>query len=317
MYKIINELYIIQVDLLNIVYQKTHNMKTLYTLVLIFGSIFSQAQHLKNYQFYNQKGKKIEVEKLATALANYDVVLFGEHHNNSVNHWLQLQVLKQLHQNFGQNLHIGFEMFERDNQTQLSDFVNQKIDDKVFQDSTRLWNNYKTDYKPLVEFTKTHHLKTIATNVPRRYASQVAKEGLESLNQLDDQDKKWMVKLPFQIDYDAPGYPEMIKMMGEHAGLKAKQFVAAQAIKDATMAESILNNLPKNGLFLHFHGDYHSKNYGGIYWYLKHYQPQLKIAVISILESDDQNLSIKPPKDENFVMTDFVLVLPADAPKSF
>ena len=45
----------------------------------------------------------------------------------------------------------------------------------------RLWNNFKTDYKPLVDFAKDNNLKFIATNIPRRFASLVFKGGFEVL----------------------------------------------------------------------------------------------------------------------------------------
>ena len=139
------------------------------------------------------------------------------------------------------------------------------------------------------------------------------------MDTVPNNEKVFIAKLPITIDYDAPGYPEMIKMMGDHAGVKAKQFVAAQATKDATMAESILNNLKKNNLFIHYNGDYHSKNYGGIYWYLKYFRPELKIAVIEILESEDLNekISAIKSKNENVTTTEFIIVFPKDSPKTY
>ncbi len=285
-----------------------------YLLIYLIGStVFGQ--NLTNFQFYQKNGKKVNVEKVAKELAKYDVVLFGEHHNDAVNHWLQLKITEKIYEQ-NKNIHLGMEMFERDNQTYLTNYVLNGLDEKQFKDSVRFWNNYKTDYQPLIEFAKKNKLAAIATNVPRKYASKVAKESLKSLDDLSADEKKWIVKLPLTVDYEAPGYPEMIEMMGEHSGMKAKQFVDAQALKDATMSESILRNLPKNGIFIHYNGDYHSKNYGGIYWYLKNTNPNLKVAVISILESDE-DLKMTLPKEEKFVPTEFILVLPKDSPKTF
>ncbi|MBS7332249.1 MAG: ChaN family lipoprotein [Weeksellaceae bacterium] len=285
--------------------------------ILLFTLISVSGQDLKAFQFYNQKGKPVVFDKMVKELVNYDVVLFGEHHNNSINHWLQLKLTEAIYQNKGNNLVLGAEMFERDNQEGLNHYLAGKILDKDLKDQVRLWNNFNTDYKPLLDFAKNNQLPFIATNVPRRYASAVSKNGVDSLTDLPDYEKKWMIKLPYTIDYNAPGYPEMIKMMGDHAGTKAKQFVAAQAIKDATMAESIILNLNQNKLFLHYNGDYHSKQYGGIYWYLKLYKPSLKVAVIQILESKNISLKLEIPENENFILTDFTLVLPEDITKTY
>ena len=296
-----------------------NNMRTILYTLLIVLTIQAKAQNGKTYQIYNQQEKKVDFDKMIKELAKYDVVLFGEHHNNAVNHWLQLQTTKELYKIKGNQLILGAEMFERHQQNDLTNYLKGKTTDEEFQKSTKLWNNYKTDYKPLVDFAKEKNLDFVATNVSRKYASYVAKNGLEALDTVPNNEKAFIAKLPITIDYDAPGYPEMIKMMGDHAGVKAKQFVAAQATKDATMAESILNNLKKNNLFIHYNGDYHSKNYGGIYWYLKFFRPELKIAVIEILESEDLNekISAIKSKNENVTTTEFIIVFPKDSPKTY
>ncbi|MFV0200341.1 ChaN family lipoprotein [Empedobacter falsenii] len=294
-------------------------MKTILYTLFIIVSIQLNAQDKKVYQIYNKNERKTDFGKMIKELSKYDVVLFGEHHNNAVNHWLQLQTTKALYEVKGNQLILGAEMFERHQQNQLTNYLKGTISDIEFQKNTKLWSNYKTDYKPLVDFAKEKNLDFIATSVTRQYASYVSKNGLESLDTISTNEKLLLARLPITIDYEAPGYPEMIKMMGDHVGIKAKQFVAAQALKDATMAESILNNWNENALFLHYNGDYHSKNYGGIYWYLKFFRPNLKIAVIEILETADLNekLSVIKSKNENITTTEFIIVFPKDSPKSY
>ena len=206
-------------------------------------------------------------------------------------------------------------MFERDNQSQLNNYLSGKFDAKTLKDSARIWANFATDYKPLVDFAKDKKLKFIATNVPRKYASQTAKEGLESLNKLSEKDKSYIAQLPIKVTLDTPGYPEMKKMMGDHAeGTKVMNFISAQAIKDATMAESILKNFESGKTFIHYNGNFHSKEFGGIYWYIKQKNPNLKMAVISVFESE--NPELKVPEKE-YIPTDFNLVIPADMTKTY
>lgn len=289
-------------------------MKKLIAFICFLSTIHVFGQDLPAYKFYNQKGKEVKFSKMVNELSQYDIVLFGEHHNNSINHWLQLQLTKELYKKTNGKLILGAEMFERDNQSQLNKYIAGELDEKVLKDSMRLWNNFTTDYKPLLDFAKTNKLEFIATNIPRRYASIVAKKGLDCLNTVTQKEKAWMMKLPVEVTLDTPGYPEMLEMMGDHAGPNAMNFVAAQAVKDATMAESILNAYQSGKLFLHYHGDYHSKEYGGIYWYLKKANPNLKIAVISVFESENPNL---PTPKENYKPTEFNLVFPADMTKTY
>lgn len=290
-------------------------MKNIFIALLLAGYSFLNAQEFKAYQFYDQKGKAISTDKLIKELAEYDVILFGENHNNSINHWLQLKVTEALYARKNGQIILGAEMFERDNQSQLNQYLKGVFDAKALKDSARLWNNYTTDYKPLVDFAKAQKLDFIATNIPRRYASQTAKEGIESLLALNEEEKKYIAQLPIQVSLETPGYKEMKAMMGDHAeGTKVMNFISAQATKDATMAESILKNIQEGKTFIHYNGNYHSKEFGGIYWYLKQKNPHLKIAVISVFETENPDLKI-PQKD--YVPTNFNLIIPSDMTKTY
>lgn len=57
-------------------------------------------------------------------------------------------------------------------------------DDKMTPEITQLWNNYQTDYRPLVDFARDNNLRFIANNIPRRYASMVNKMGIDMLQKL-------------------------------------------------------------------------------------------------------------------------------------
>lgn len=290
-------------------------MRKLLFAFAVFCITGIKAQQFDAYKFYNKKGKAVKTEKIVRQLSDYDVVLFGELHNNSIVHWLQLKLTEALYQQKNKQLILGAEMFERDNQPQLDRYLSGKLDPKSMKDSVRLWNNYITDYKPLLDFAKAKNLKFIAGNIPRKYASQVAKQGLESLNTLDTKEKAYIATLPIKVTLDTPGYKEMKTMMGDHVDdLKVMNFISAQAVKDATMAESIIKNLEHGKTFVHYNGNYHSKEYGGIYWYLKQRNPNLKIAVISVFESETPKLSV-PEKD--YVPTDFNLIVPADMTKTY
>ncbi|CAA7193612.1 ChaN family lipoprotein [Chryseobacterium potabilaquae] len=290
-------------------------MKNFFIAILLIGFYSLSAQSFKAYQFYDKKGKKVDTDQLVKELADYDVVFFGENHNNSINHWLQLKVTETLYKQKKGHIILGAEMFERDNQVQLNQYLNGAIDAKTFKDSTRLWNNYITDYKPLVDFAKDKKLSFIATNIPRRYASQTSKQGLGSLDTLTDKEKTYIAQLPIKVTLDTPGYLEMKAMMGDHAeGTKVMNFIAAQATKDATMAESILRNIQAGKTFIHYNGNYHSKEFGGIYWYIKQKNQKLKMAVISVFESNDPDL--KTP-DKDYIPTDYNLIIPSDMTKTF
>jgi uncharacterized iron-regulated protein len=181
---------------------------------------------------------------------------------------------------------LGAEMFEQDNQLALNLYLNGKMTEKGLDSTARLWKNYKTDYAPLVNLAKENKLKFIATNIPRKYASQVSKGGFESLDKLSSEEKKWIAPLPILFDPQLPGYVKMLAMMAEH---KMPNMAKAQAIKDATMAYFIFQNQMPGELFIHYNGSYHSEYFEGISWYLKKSNPNLKIATIATVSQDDIN----------------------------
>lgn len=87
----------------------------------------------------------------------------------------------------------------------------------------------------------------------------------------------------------------------------------AQAIKDATMAYFINKNFHKGSLFIHFNGAYHSDYHQGMVWYLKQYNPNLKIITISSLEQEDIN-SIQ---NESQNIADYIICIPQTMTKTY
>ncbi len=285
-------------------------MKKLFTFMLLLATTSIFAQELKPYQIYNSKGKKITFEKMVKELQKSDLILFGEFHDNSIVHWLQLKTIKALAEN--KPLILGMEMFERDNQVYLNDYLNGKLSDEDFGKSARLWNNYKTDYKPLVDFAKENKMEVIATNVPRKFASLLYKEGEEALLALNDEDKQWIAPLPFPYDASLPAYVKMMDMFkdSDHAN---PNFPKAQAIKDATMAYSIVQNFKPNNLFVHFNGAYHSNDYEGIFWYVNKYNSDIKMTTISVLQKANINEISLTEKQ----LADYIIIVDEDMTKTF
>ena len=283
-------------------------MKNIITSLLLFATILSAAQDKKAYQIFDKNGKKTSYEKLLKAGEKADVVLFGEYHDNSVVHWLQLEFTKDLAQK--KDLVLGAEMLEADNQTQVNQYLKGEINQKQMDSSARLWKNYKTDYKPLVDFAKEKKFSFIATTVPRRYASLVFKKDLVALDSLSALEKSWIAPLPIEFDINLPGYKSMMGMQGGHAGEKMPK---AQAIKDATMAYFINKNRKEDNIFVHYNGTYHSDNYEGINWYLRKLDAGIKIVTIAMVEQKD----ISKLEAEHYNKADFILVIDEDVTKTY
>jgi len=285
--------------------------RTLYILTL-FITLSAMRSDLPAYKLYNAKGKSADFGKLVEAASEADIVLFGELHNNPVCHWLQLELTRALYELKGDKLMLGAEMFEADNALIIREYLSRKVNDRNFESEARLWPNYKTDYKPLLVYARDNGIPFIATNIPRRYASLVNREGFEGLSELSPEALQYIAPLPPAYDPELPGYKGMIEMMGGAGGHVNENLPKAQAIKDATMAHFILKNFSSGGLFLHFHGTYHSDNYEGIVWYLKNQNPDLKILTIKSAEQ----VSVDSLEEANSGKADFTLVIPETMTKT-
>ena len=110
----------------------------LLTLAAVCTLHFSYAQELKAYQIYNEKGKAVSFGKMIKQLSKYDVVLFGEFHNNSINHWLELKTAGALYRQTDSNLILGAEMFERDNQDAVNRYLTARTDADQLAEEARL-----------------------------------------------------------------------------------------------------------------------------------------------------------------------------------
>jgi len=283
-------------------------MRSIFALFMSSFFLFSNAQNKPLYLIYDQNGKKASYNDIINSSQKSDVLLFGEYHDNSVVHWLELEILKNLSDK--RNLVLGAEMLEADNQKQVNQYLKGEINQKKLDSTARLWPNYKTDYKPLVDYAKELKIDFIATNIPRRFASLVFKNGFEALDKLSQEEKSWMAPLPFLYDATLPGYSKMAQEMGGHGG---ENLPKAQASKDATMAYFINKNRKENSLFIHYNGSYHSDNFEGINWYLKQQNPNIKIVTIATVSQTD----ISKLEPEYLGKANFIVVIDEDVTKTY
>lgn len=275
-----------------------------------------QAQHKAAYQIFDTKGEKTNYSAMLAEAAQADIVLFGELHNNPICHWLQIELTQDLWQKHQDNLCLAAEMFEADNQIILNEYLQGVITLRHLKDEAKVWDNFGTDYQPLLDFAKAHKLPFVASNIPRRYASLVSRQGLEALENLSEEAKKWIAPLPIKTDLSLPAYANMIEMMkGGHMGgkMNPENFAYAQAIKDATMAHFILENWQKGKNLIHFNGTYHSDNFESIIWYLKQKKSPLKIVSISSVEQ----AKIEKLDASHQGKANFILAIPESMTKTY
>jgi uncharacterized iron-regulated protein len=292
-------------------------MKICFSLLTFIFPILLSAQDKPAYKIFTGDGKKSDYREMVKAAERADVIFFGELHDDPIAHWLELEVTGDLYDEKGSDLILAAEMFETDNQLLIDEYFGGIIKESSFESEVRLWSNYKTDYKPLLNFAREHGLKFIASNIPRRYASVVSSGGFEALGALSPEALSYIAPLPIDYDPELPCYKDMLSMGHDIGGPMAKNLSEnlpkAQAIKDATMANSIVKNSLSSKTVIHFNGSYHSGRHMGIIWYLDRYRPGLRITTITTVMQDDIDALDK----DNLNEADFIVVIPSTMTRTF
>lgn len=221
---------------------------------------------------YDSKaGQFISFTQLIDAISTKDVVFFGEQHDDPATHAAEHAVLAALGAKRGE-VTVTLEMFERDVQPLLNQYLIGTISEKNFLDGSRPWDRYATDYRPMVELAHVHGWDVIAANVPRRIASAVAKKGLAVLDTMSKTERAYAAAeniCPKDAYYDK--FAETMKghsagggppTAGDAAAMASMTdlFYQAQCVKDETMGESIANALVRNPgrLVFQVDGAFHS-----------------------------------------------------------
>ncbi|NQV71499.1 ChaN family lipoprotein [bacterium] len=151
----------------------------------------------EHFRIYRSDGMPATIADVQAALAKIDVVFVGEQHDDPVSHFVEREVLKDMYNIYGQATALSMEMFSRDVQYIVDEYLAGLISDAHFQQSSSPWSNYVTDYKPQVDFAKEHGLDVIAANAPRRYANRVTRMGRQSLMDLSDQALSYVAPQPY------------------------------------------------------------------------------------------------------------------------
>ncbi|MBI2269416.1 MAG: ChaN family lipoprotein [Bacteroidetes bacterium] len=314
-------------------------MKNILLLIIaaLFLSFVLHKDTIKpaNFKIYSSNTlKESTVNDIISEMKNYDVVFFGEEHNDSVGHFLELEIFKGLYTSFGNQIVLSMEMFESDCQLVLDEYLQGFIREKNFIKETRAWKNYR-DYKPLIEFAKEKKLNVIAANSPARYVNMAARNGRNSLNELSKTAKSFLPPLPYDT---AVGkyYEKFMSVMADGRstgatskdtsnkivpvsnGMMPKYVVHSQSLWDATMAYSISRIFMKNknAKVLQLNGRFHSDEGLGIVTHLKKHNPKLRVLVISCINGD-KDFPNAIDSGKNKILGDYVIYTDPAVPKTF
>lgn len=254
---------------------------------------------------------EMTLDSLAARLSQFDVVMFGEEHDNAAGHRFYADLANRLHQIRSDTV-ISMEMFERDVQGVVNDYVQGKIDESMFLKHSRPWKTYKEFYRPQIELAKQYRLDVIAGNLPRPVAGKISGSAQ-------------FVSPYLPRKYSTPKdayWGQFIDAMKGHPGMDSsgsmiEGMYRAQCAKDDAMAESISDYFDchphRRPLVIHRCGKFHCEFGLGTVSRLLERQPMKHVAVITMVSSAQV---AKPDLSKDWRKAHFLLVVPeSEQPK--
>ncbi|MFP4390813.1 MAG: ChaN family lipoprotein [Desulfococcaceae bacterium] len=264
-----------------------------------------------DYRIFDGEGNPSSLSAVVDAAADVSVVFLGEEHGNRVGHHLQLELFRQCHERYGAERPVvpAMEMFERDVQLVIDEYLGGYITERHFLRSARIWPGYRTDYRPAVEYAREHGLRVLASNAPRRHVNRVGRLGREALLELPAASRVFLPPLPYPEASEAyrarfRGFWEGVEAHAAEsedetsetapdpeaeaeARAEFERFLSAQSLWDAAMAHTVAGALAKNpdALVVHFNGKFHSAAGLGIPEHLGQYRPGTDFLTFTISAS--------------------------------
>ncbi|MBI1852085.1 MAG: ChaN family lipoprotein [Planctomycetes bacterium] len=253
-------------------------------------------------------GGEVSLTGLIDALASADVVFVGETHLDDTTHRLELAIYEGLAARRG-DVVLAMEMFERDGQSVLDDYLGGRLTEADFIERSRPWANYRTDYRPLIEAAKQRGLPVVAANVSVDVRRKVAMGGKDAFLKLSDAEREQVAKDLFP---DPDAYWQRVdRAVHGHGGggqpaTADERLYSTQCLWDNTMAESIAFAIDRRpgAQVVHVNGSFHSDYGGGIPTQLAKRKPSARIATVSIVPTDDLETMLR---DQEKGRADFVV----------
>src|SRR5437879_6561605 len=99
------------------------------------------------YRVYDGQGNPATLDAIVKAMAGNEALFLGEQHDDPVAHAIEAELFRRAVSTYspGRKVALSMEMFERDVQIVVDEYLAGLISEQHFLLSSRPWPNYKTD----------------------------------------------------------------------------------------------------------------------------------------------------------------------------
>ncbi len=276
-----------------------------------------------DYRVFTGSGEPASLDDVVAAMGANDVVFIGETHDDPTGHMVEARLLEDAWKRFGatsptdsasgppraaegqpgRTVALSLEFFEHDVQPVVDEYLAGLITETAFEEASRPWPRYASDYRPLIELAREHGIDVVAANAPRRYVTRVSLHGRESLADLPAYARANLPPLPYGEASEAykqqwiQTISDVMAQEGTKCGVPVEHPSApmgshhqmgnqldSQVLWDATMGWWISRYLDAHphALVLHMVGGFHVERGTGIPEQLEAYRPGVRAMVVSL-----------------------------------
>jgi uncharacterized iron-regulated protein len=302
----------------------------------------------EDFAVYDSSGRVASFADVLAAFDAADAVLVGEEHDDMIGHGVEAQLLYGAAERLGGDsgaegrpVVLSLEMFERDVQYIVDEYLDDLITEDQFLKSTRPWDDYEQRYRPLIEFSKSHGVAVVAANAPRRYVNRVTRLGAESLDALSSEAKRFLPPLPYpqasetmaaQWNALMSDMRDEMRAQADSAAADAAESGAAstedepatqpapsgpnhsmgnalqsQALWDAAMGNAVTTALDRmpSALVIHMAGSFHVERGTGIIERVAGYRPGTRVTTVVMTTAENV---LTWDEEEHGGLGDFVIL---------
>lgn len=200
-----------------------------------------QADQLKLFDLETRQ--TIADAQMLDALKGTRLVLVGEHHTDPAHHAAQLQVIGWLNEK-GFPLSIGLEMFRKEQQKALTQWVAGDIDEKEFEKIyLDNWNFPWPLYREIFIYAREEKIPIVGLNVSRGITRQVAQQGFASLSEAQ---RGELEGVTCNVTREYRDFIRRAFGAHGHGNMDFNRFCEAQLVWDTAMAINALNHLDQH-----------------------------------------------------------------------
>ncbi|MEM6996302.1 MAG: ChaN family lipoprotein [Myxococcota bacterium] len=275
------------------------------------GDVHGDPEFTARLRIFDAQGNERTLPSVLDELAEADVVFFGERHTDDLTHRLEHAVVAGVAERREGELCLSLEMFERDVQPVLDEYVAGKIDEDWFLGRARPWPNYRTGYRPLVQAAIEVDAPVIAANTPRPLMRDLGGRGREAFDKLKAAHPE---QLPAQMFPPSEAYQQRVgralRGHGHSASKGGDALWSVQNYWDNTMADAVAKARDKwpDRAVVHVAGGFHIEQHEGTVAQFKKRRADDVVKTIVALPTFD--LAAAAPQAE---LADFVAYVRADA----